>query len=339
MRTPSIAALAAIFTLTLFGVSTSKLQAQHSRRSPIVEAVQKTRPSIATVRVEKVDGTEKIMGTAVVVDERGYLVTSRHVIATAVKVRIGLMDGTLLPAQIVAHETRTDLAILRVKPSKPLPALPLGPSSDLMVGETVIAVGNPYGYTNTVSTGIISALNRSIDLPSGDTLTGVIQINASINPGNSGGPVMNINGEFIGVTAAIRDGAQGIAFAVNADMVKEMLHRNLSSPKVANITHGLTCSERVAEDGPRHQSVIVTAVAPETPAANAGLKQGDVILDMANRPVANRFDVERSLWDCKPGDQVTLKVIRQQKEMAVALTLTARTAMERTAAVPASAAR
>lgn len=304
--------------------------AQHSRRSPIVEAVRKTRDSIVTIKTQRADGSDGATGTGVVVDERGYLITSRHVIANAAKIKGHLADGTIVTAQVHAEETRTDLAILKVKLDKSISALPLGPSSDLMVGETVIAVGNPFGYTNTVSTGIISALNRSIKMPTGDTISGVIQINASINPGNSGGPLLNINGELVGINAALRDGAQGIAFAINADMVKDMLNRHLNSQKMANVRHGLTCAERVTEEGKQRQQVVVASVAPETPAAQAGLAEGDVIVCIADRAVVNRFDVERSFWDRKPGEHVQLKVLRKNNEVTIALTLGG-TAKERTA--------
>lgn len=328
----SFVTVSALTLVCLATLPLNEIQAQYSRRSPIVEAVQKTRASIVTIKCEKSDGSAGATGTGVVVDERGYLVTSRHVIATAAKVRITLVDGTVLSAQVMAAESSTDLAILRVRSDKPIPALPLGPSNDLMVGETVIAVGNPYGYTNTVSTGIISALGRTIPMPTGDKLTNVIQINASINPGNSGGPLLNINGELIGINAALRDGAQGIAFAINTDTVKDMLNRHLNSVKMANVRHGLTCAEQVGEQGPSRQQVMVDAVAPETPAARAGLKQGDVILCVADRSVSNRFDVERSLWDCKPGTNVSVKVVRQNKEIVVALTLTSAAREERVAA-------
>jgi serine protease Do len=310
-----------VSALVLVFAANCEVQAQHSRRTPIVEAVQKTRNSIVTIKTQKSDGADSSTGTGVVVDERGYIITSRHVIATAARIHAHLADGTVLAAQVFAEEKRTDLAILKVKHDKAIPVLPLGPCSDLMVGETVIAVGNPFGYTNTVSTGIISALDRSIKMPTGDTITGVIQINASINPGNSGGPLLNINGELVGINAALRDGAQGIAFAINADTVKDMLNRHLSCQKVAKVSHGLSCGERVAEEGTQRQRVVVAAVAAETPAARVGLKQGDIILCVAGRTVTNRFDVERSLWESKPGDQITMKLVRADKEISVALTL------------------
>jgi serine protease Do len=319
------------------GESGSQARAQYSRRTPIVEAVQKTCMGVVTVRVEKKnswDRTRETEGTGVVVDEHGYVITNRHLVATATKVRIVLGDGTELAAQVVAEEPRGDLAILRIPSDKKLQALPLGPGSDLLVGETVIAVGHPYGYSHTVSTGIISAVDRRITLTSGETLSNIIQTNASINPGNSGGPLLNINGELIGIICGMREGAQGIAFAINADTVKQMLLRHLSAVKIAGVHHGLTCSERVLPEGPRRQRVIVARVTDKTPAALAGVQGGDELLRVADCPVANRFDVERALWDRQPGESVSLTVFRKGKEISIALTLATGTEEERSAASP-----
>jgi serine protease Do len=310
------------------GGAGTEVRAEHSRRSPIVEAVEKTRASVVAIKVEKSDGYDGVRestGTGIIVDEHGYVVTSRHVIDGASRVRVQLIDGTEMEAAAMVSDRATDLAVLHVKSKKPLRALVLGPGSDLMVGETVIAVGHPYGYSNTVSTGIISALGRKIPMPSGEMLTNLIQTNACINPGNSGGPLLNINGELIGINAAVRDGAQGIAFAVNADTVKQMLTQYLSLETVAGADHGLKVAERVLPDGPNRQRVVVAKVGEETPAAKAGLKPGDEIVRVADHPVANCFDLDRALWDCKPGETVTMAVFREGKEMPMVLTLTSTT--------------
>jgi serine protease Do len=318
-----VAAFAAAL-LAVAGGARTEARAQYSRETPTVKAVRKTRAAIVTIKVDKSDAyehTRETVGTGVVVDERGYIVTNRHVIADAVRVRVHLVDRTVWTARVVAEEPASDLAILRIRPERLLQALPLGPASDLMVGEPVIAVGHPYGYTNTVSDGIISAVGREITMPTGDVLQDLIQISAGINPGNSGGPLLNINGELIGINTALREGAQGIAFAINADAVKAFLSRHLSVVRVAGVSHGLTCAERVAPEGAQRQRVVVTAVAEETPAAVAGLQRGDEIRRVAERPVCNRFDLERALWGYQPGEHVTLTVVRQGKEMHVALTL------------------
>lgn len=306
--------LAGLLAVGIFGAGT-EAQAQYQRKTPIVEAVQKTRQGIVSLKVQRTGSHKDVVGTGVIVDERGVIVTNRHVVVSAEHVTVRLSDGAELVGQVAVEDDAHDLAVVQIKAGKRLQALPLGPGSDLMVGETVIAVGHPFGYTNTVSTGIISALGREITMPSGETISNLIQTNASINPGNSGGPLLNINGEVIGINVALRDGAQGIAFALNADTVQQVLSKHLSALKMSGIQHGLACKEKVAEEGEARQRVVVEEAA-------TGLKRGDEIVRVGDRAVANRFDVERALWDYKPDETVQVLVRRAGKEKAVALTLT-----------------
>lgn len=306
------------------GVGT-EARGQYCRRTPIVEAVQKTRASIVSIKIEKrgVGGRKEVGGTGVIVDERGLVVTNRHVIASGDRehILVRLADGTELAAHIVVEDSRHDLAVLRLSTTRTsLQALPLGPSSDVLVGETVIAIGHPFGYTNTVSTGIVSAVGREVTMPTGEVLRDLIQTTASINPGNSGGPLLNINGELIGINVALREGAQGIAFALSADTVQQVLSRHLTSAKVAGVNHGLTCSEATVEpDGPQRQRVVVEVASGS--AADVGLQRGDALIHVGNRSVSNRFDVERAFWNCKPGEKVTVTAVREGKEVLVAVTL------------------
>jgi serine protease Do len=324
MREAHKHAVVVALALLVVGGAGTEGKAQYSRRTPIVEAVEKTRKGIVTLKVTKATGygRREVVGTGVIVDERGYLVTNCHVVAAAERIAAHLYDGTVLRATAHTEVPSRDLAILKVSAAKKaLQALTFGPGSDLMVGETVIAVGNPFGYTNTVSTGIISALGREVTVNE-HTLTNLIQTNASINPGNSGGPLLNVNGELIGINVALREGAQNIAFALNADTVKAVLSRHLSASKVARVGHGLTCREVVASEGRARQKVVVDKVAARSPAAKAGVQKGDVILKVADRAVQNRFDVERALWGYKAGDKVEAAILRGGKETRVALTLT-----------------
>lgn len=291
----------------------------HSRRNPIVLAIQKTKAGIVSVRVPRPNGAKDAIGAGVIIDERGYIVTNRHVVGATQHVRIRLWDGAELEGQVVWGEAAHDLAVIRISTQIKLQALELAPVADLMVGETVIAVGHPFGYSNTVSTGIISSLDREINMPSGDVLSGLIQTNASINPGNSGGPLLNINGEFIGLNVALRDGAQNIAFAINAGTVREVLGKNLSAQKMAGVHHGLACTEKILGETGKRQRVVLA----DFDSGTAALQNGDEILAVGGRPVANRFDVERSLWDGKPGDKIDLKVARQGQTVVVTLTLAA----------------
>src|SRR5262249_61804954 len=152
-----------------------------------------------------------------------------------------------------------------------------------MVSEGVGGSGTQYGDANSASTGIVSALNREIKMPTDEVLTGLIQTTASINPGNSGGPLLNVNGELIGINVALREGAQGIAFALNADTVQQVLSKHLSAAKVGRVSHGISCRELVGNEGEPRQRVIVDGVTPDSPAYQAGLRRGDVLIRLAGR--------------------------------------------------------
>ena len=307
-----------VLTVALTGLGNAA-EAQYARKTAIVEAVGKTRESIVTLKVTRDDGwggKREIVGTGVIVDERGFVITNNHVVKDALKIVATMADKARLEATVFAAVPKQDLAILRLQVSGKVKSLALGCASDLMVGETVIAVGNPYGFSNTVSTGIVSALEREIPM-AGETLAGLIQHSASINPGNSGGPLLNVNGELIGINVALREGAQNISFAINAETVKEVLAKQLSAKKVSKVVHGLKCTEAVTSDAGERQRVVVQAVAAE----ESELKKGDVLVKVGNLPLQNRFDVERAFWGYKAGDKITAVVVRDGKETTLAITL------------------
>ncbi len=293
--------------------------AQHSRRDPLTEAVAKTRDSVVAIKYK--GGKNEAVGSGVVIDERGFVVTNRHVIGTNKTLLVRLADGTELPASILVSDSNTDLAVLRIRVSRKLKALPLAPASDLILAEQVFAIGHPFNYSFTVTRGIISALNREIELPDGHLLAGIIQTDASINPGNSGGPLLNINGELIGINVALRSGAQGIAFAINTDTIKSVLSRFLSAEKVAGVNHGLDVQERVVGEVGERQKVVVAGLKDEA-ASRSGLKSGDEIVAVGKLPVHNRFDLERALWHTQPGEQISVRVSRAGKQMTLTMTLT-----------------
>jgi serine protease Do len=286
------------------------------RKNAIVAAVAKTKDSIVTIKTVKASGAKEVVGTGVIVDERGLIITNKHVVGSGkTTIIVCLAGGAELRGEVVAAEPRLDLAVVYIKAGKKLPELRLAATADLMVGEDVIAIGHPFGYVNTVSRGIVSALGREITLPSGDVLAGLIQTDASINPGNSGGPLLNINGELIGINVALRDGAQGIAFAINAGTVEQFLRKNYSSTKVSGVSHGLKTEVVIAETGDRQRLQVLEGT--------GGLKAGDQIVTVANKTVGNGFDLERAFWGKKAGEQVEVKVVRQGREMQATLTLTA----------------
>jgi serine protease Do len=311
-----------VLAIGLLAGMNSEVRAAYSRKTPISEAYSKTKDAVVTLRVTRGGawgGDGAASGSGVIVDERGYVITNHHVIANAGKITATLSDETTLEARIIADEPRYDLAILRLVVKKELKALSFGPGTDLMVGETVIAIGNPFGeYKNSVSTGIISALGREVEMSASTTLKNVIQTNASINPGNSGGPLLNINGELIGINVALRSDAQGIAFAIDAETAKEVLRKHLSADKVSKVGHGLTCREKVAPEGESRQSVVVEQVSNE----QADVRKGDELVKVGQLAVKNRFDVERALWGHKPGTKIEAMVRRDGKLTTAYLTLT-----------------
>ena len=157
------------------------------------------------------------MGTGVVIDSRGYVLTNYHVVQGVSKIHVTTSDGQKTTARLLAHDPETDLALLKIELERALPVIKLGTSSDLMLAETVAAVGNAYGYEHTVTVGIISQLGRTVQVNDQQVYRNLIQTDAPINPGNSGGPLLNLNGEMIGINVAVRIGAQGIAFAIPAN--------------------------------------------------------------------------------------------------------------------------
>ena len=322
MRTPFRCTAAAVLTASLLAATAAA--DQHTRVNPVVTAVKKAAPSIVTVKVEKRGAYTKrdVTGTGVIVDARGYVLTNNHVVGGGESIRVLLADGAEVAVELVATDSSHDMAIVKLPAGRTYPELAFGPASDLMVGEEVIAIGHPFGYRNTVSTGIVSALDREVAMPEGETLTHLIQTSASINPGNSGGPLLNINGELIGINVAMRQEAQGIAWAMNSDMVQQVLSRLLSAGKVAGVSHGLVCHEVVkAEYGDDRVQVVVDDVAAKSPAAAAGLKKGDVVAKIDGRAVQNRFDVERAFWDHKAGDKVDVATRRGDRETTASLAL------------------
>ncbi|MFM7149861.1 MAG: trypsin-like peptidase domain-containing protein, partial [Gemmataceae bacterium] len=196
-----------------------------SQMTPVVHCVHRAKPS--TVIITR-SSPKKIIGTGVIVDERGYIITNRHVVGEEAEVEVRFLDSKdnhVHKGEVVWRDANQDLALVRISIGGKLPVIEFADSNNLNEGETVVVIGNPYGYVGTVSMGIISALNRRISVSSEASLSGLIQTDASVNPGNSGGPLLNIAGQLIGINVAIREGAQNIAFAIPSNLVRENLKK------------------------------------------------------------------------------------------------------------------
>lgn len=244
------------------------------------------------------------VGSGFILHEDGYIVTNAHVVARTAERKVVFSDGEEYEAHIVAIDVERDLAVLKIDAKRTLETLKLGTSDDLMIGETVIAIGNPFGYQHTVTSGVVSALDRTLDIHSSLKFEGLIQTDASINPGNSGGPLLNILGELIGVNSAIRADAQNIGFAIPVDQLREQLPAMLSIERRYRVDTGL---ELVYGD---EKGLIVEDVEEGSAAALAGLRKGDAIEAVAESETGDLVEFHIALLGSKPGDEVEMKVRR-----------------------------
>jgi Do/DeqQ family serine protease len=304
---------------------------QTDRHSPVVKAVSKVSPAVVNIsssyevrkrpnpfsgfgldpffdnffrdffdpRFERRHQSTSL-GSGVVIDgKRGFILTNAHVIERAGTINIVLQDEREFEAQIVGADPDSDLAVLKIDSDENLPAIEMGSSDDLMIGETVIAIGNPFGFSHTVTTGVISAVDRSIRAED-RVFHNFIQIDASINPGNSGGPLLNINGDLIGINTAIYAKAQGIGFAIPISKAKKIISDLIQFGEVIQAWIGITVQNldaRLAQylDYSGKKGVMVKAVEPRSPAQEVGLKPGDIIVALGN----NKIDSVGDYWSAK----------------------------------------
>jgi S1-C subfamily serine protease len=277
-------------------------------------------------------------GSGFVVDERGHIITNAHVVASSLDVRVSFSDHRTVAARVVGKDPDTDLAVLAVNPEEvELHPLELGDSAAVRVGDPTVAIGNPFGLERTLTTGVVSALQRRITAPSGFAIEDVIQTDAAINPGNSGGPLLDAAGRVIGVNSQIATGSEGttgnvgIGFAVPAATVRKVLPELLRDGRVRRPFLGV-------RGRPSREGVLVEAVQPGTPAAVAGIRGGDreaiderdgslvvlggdVLTKLAGRPVKTMDDVHRALGGLRPGQRVEVEVRRDGKPVTLPVEL------------------
>jgi serine protease Do len=309
---------------------TSAVQGSALRRTPEVIAIEQARPSVVNIHGRKTiatepnstatDGIQQVngMGTGIVIDERGYIVTNYHVVEGVGRIQVTTSTGLTVIAQLVSHDAKTDLAIIKIDVDELLPVIRLGTSHDLLTGEPVIAIGNAYGYTHTVTRGIISALHRPIEVSEHQSYRDLIQTDASINPGNSGGPLLNIDGEMIGINVAVRMGAQGIGFALPVDEAMDVVARLIGTEVDRKVEHGITGKTMVDERGSRY---VITAASQDSPAFTSGVRPGDMVLTLDKQRIARELDYQRVLLSHSPGDEVLMTVMRNGAETSLSLVL------------------
>lgn len=320
------------------------------RRTPIVEAVEKAGPAVVNISTEQIvrrqspfgssdpffdqffrdffdpfprrEYKQNSLGSGVIIDKRRYVLTNYHVVLKASKITVTLADNREFEGEIVGSDPKSDLAIVKLLTEEDVPVAAMGMSNDLMIGEPVIAIGNPFGLSHTITTGVISALDRSIRLSDEQTLRGFIQTDAPINPGNSGGPLINILGDVIGINTAIYSEAQGIGFAIPIDKARRIISELIEYGKVRTAWVGVAVQDitpAVAQyfkydsaDG-----VLISQVFKESAAERAGLKQGDIIVEINNQPVRDQFGYQAALDEFTANDTLTFTVFRDGKPLTV----------------------
>lgn len=255
-------------------------------------------------------------GSGFVVDPAGYVVTNNHVVGSATRVTVSLQNGTELPARVVGTDELMDLALLKVEPRQPLPAVPWGSSGAMRVGQWVLAAGNPFGLGGTVTSGIVSARGREIGAGPFDDF---IQTDAAINPGNSGGPLFNMAGEVIGISTAIYSpsgASAGIGFATPSDLARPVVEQLRRDGRVDRGWLGVSVQDLVPED-PRagRRAVLVTDVVRNGPAARGGLRAGDVVLAVNGERTETSRALVRYVAALPPGQSVRLSVQRDGRSM------------------------
>ncbi|MFH1058788.1 MAG: trypsin-like peptidase domain-containing protein [Pseudomonadota bacterium] len=323
---------------------------RNARLTPVVRVVQQAGPAVVNISTKsRVQGRlfrsgdenldrffeeffqpsqreQTSLGSGFILDgQRGLIVTNSHVVSAASQITVHLADQRAFPAQVVGADPQSDLAVLRITPQGALPQVKLGDSDQIMIGESVVAIGNPFGLSHTVTVGVVSALGRRVRTGKREWMRELIQIDASINPGNSGGPLLNADGEVIGINTAIFQNAQGIGFALPVNKVRRVVEDLVRYGEVVPAWLGLelqdlspALSEHFGLKDRR--GALVTEVMDGSPAAEAGLQRGMVVESLAGRPVRDVGDYGQALSDVGVGQEVRLGILSQGRRQERRLT-------------------
>ncbi len=325
-----ISAIIIVVVMSLSAVAFAQDDLNSNRETPVVKVYRKTHEAVVNIAGQRVVSTSvwpnfqmpdmfdwgprfrrevMVLGSGAVVHEDGYIVTNAHVVEGAEKIKAVFSDGREFPATVVGADQQKDLAILLVSTETKLPSIRLGRSDDLMIGETVIAIGNPYGYSNTVTSGVISAVGRDIQVSEGFWLRGLIQTDAPINPGNSGGPLLNINGELIGINSAVRPDAQNIGFAIPVDTLANDLNIMFMPENLRRVQLGLVLG-RMKTIG-NYSGILVDLVSKASPAEKQGITSGDLIGKINGEKLTSVIDFYVRMKDKQIDETIELEFAEQ----------------------------
>lgn len=299
--------------------------------SQIIDVTEKVSPAVVRISTMQVVSDfffsyeTSGLGSGFIISPNGDIVTNNHVISGAKKITVTLSDGSEYEATVIGKDPSSDIALIKIDGNN-LPYLSFGDSSALKVGQVVIAIGNPYGLDHTVTTGVISALERTLTFEDGTTLVGVIQTDAAINPGNSGGPLLTLTGDVIGMNTAIQQSAQGIGFAVSSNTIIKVINDIKLFGKVVwpflGIS-GVSITDDIARRNnlPTNKGVLVIQIYPGTSASYAGLKPYDIIIKFDGYEISSVQEITKFLRKHKIGDKVKLEIYRDNKKMEIEVIL------------------
>jgi serine protease Do len=330
-------------------------EVSYNRRTPLVQAVEKVSPAVVNIYTTEISrparnpfrsfgnnlfdqffkdfipptaNQRRSLGSGVLINGEGFILTNEHVISKAAKIHVILSDKQEFDASVIGADIKSDLAIIKINSRKPLPYVEMGRSDDLMIGEQVLTIGNPFGLQHTVTTGIISALNRNIRAGKNMVYSDFIQVDASINPGNSGGPLLNINGSLIGINTAIYQKAEGIGFAIPIDHARRIVDELIRYGKVRRGWLGVSVQELDVQLSrhfklDRENGVLVVGVADSSPAGKAGLKRGDIIIAIDGHEVKKKSDFRGRMASYTVSSSIRFSILRDGKVKKVRARVTA----------------
>ena len=288
----------------------------------VIAASERVSPSVVNIEVRQ-QGKRGGSGSGFVFTPDGFILTNSHVVHGANKIEVTLPDGERYEADNIGEDPDTDLAVMRITALNPIPAT-LGDSQSIRVGQLVIAIGNPYGFQATVTSGVVSALGRSLRSQSGRLIDNVIQTDAALNPGNSGGPLVASNGEVIGVNTAVIRPAQGICFAIAINTAKFVAGRLIKDGRIRRGFIGVAGQnvplQRMLVRGhhlPVSSGVFVAGIEPDSPAAEANLREGDLIVGFNDQPIPDIDALHRALTDYQSGARASITVLRGAEKIVL----------------------
>ncbi len=325
-----------------------------SRRNAVVKVVEHAGPAVVNINTEEIvsqrpnpfygfgdpffddffnlyrpprDYRRQSLGSGVIINSSGYILTNEHVISHATSITVTLIDKREFNAKLIGADPRTDVAVIKIDAKEALPFIKMGRSDDLLIGESVIAIGNPFGLSHTVTTGVISSLNRNIKAGQNRVYTNFIQLDASINPGNSGGPLLNINGELIGINTAIYQRGKGIGFAIPINKAKPIVDDLIRYGEVHQGWLGFIVQPLTPELAdifgiPDYKGVLVSRIFKDSPSEKAGLKRGDIVHAMDGQKINSPKDFHNQISFYSAGNKIAIGFIRNGKKKTIQLITT-----------------